>query len=471
MNAHLEAEALFFQGNQHMKAGETIEAEECFRQALLRNPEFAEALTNLGLLREQAGAMEEAEACYRQALAIHPDAQTLLNLGAMLLARKSFAEAEAVNRHALQLAPDSPAAWSNQGVLFACMKREGEAEQCYRTALALNGSYANARFNLSYILLRQGRFEEGWYHLQARKWVDILGKYFTCPQWCGESLIGKSVVIGFEAGHGDMIQFCRYAVMLKERGAAWISLICHPDLTSLFATLPGVDEVHSLQNMPAPKWDVWTLPLSLPHYCHTRLDNIPAPIPYLTADPLKVAKWAALLPASGLRVGLAWKGNPRFENDADRSLPSLAMLAPLGHVSELQFVSLQKGAGEEKATNPPAGLSLLALGSAMTDFADTAAVMSHLDLIITVDTAVAHLAGAMGVKCWLLLPDYRPDWRWLAERTDSPWYPKQMRLFRQPPGGGWPSVIAMLVEALVCWRNERTHREGEFAGNVVPRVR
>lgn len=453
MSPDSEAEALFFQGNQHMKAGENVEAEACFRQALSMHPEFAEALTNLGLLREQAGAFAEAEACYRQALAIDPDAQTLLNLGALLMARKSFAEAEVVNRHALQLARNSPAAWSNQGVLFACMKREDEAEHCYRTALALDGSYASARFNLSYVLLRQGRFEEGWRHLEARKWVGILSKYFTCPQWHGESLLGKSIVIGFEAGHGDMIQFCRYAALLKERGATRISLICHPDLTGLFATLPGVDDVHSMHNMPVSNWDVWTLPMSLPHYCHTRLDNIPAPIPYLVADPLKAAKWSALLPASGLRIGLAWKGNPHFENDADRSLPSLDVLAPLGRVSGVQFVSLQKGAGEDEAKHPPAGLPLLALGSALADFADTAALMSNLDLIISVDTAVAHLAGAMGVECWLLLPDYRPDWRWLAERTDSPWYPKRMRLFRQLPGGGWPPVIAMVAEALERWKN------------------
>lgn len=462
MDTRLEAEALFFKGNHHMKAGRAAEAEDCFRQALLRHPDFAEALTNLGLLREQAGAWAEAEACYRQALAIQPEAQTLLNLGALLLARKSFAEAEVANRHAIQLAPDSPAAWSNQGVLFACMKREDEAEQCYRTALALDGSHANARFNLSYILLRQGRYEEGWHHLQARKWVDIIGKYFSCPQWNGESLAGKSIVIGFEAGHGDMIQFCRYAVMLKERGATRVSLICHPDLTGLFATLPGVDDVHSLLNMPAADWDFWTLPMSLPHHCHTRLDNIPAPIPYLSADPEKIAKWAGLLPSSALRVGLAWKGNPRFENDADRSLPSLDMLAPLSRVEGVQFVSLQKGAGEEEAAHPPEGMPLLALGPAMADFADTAAVMSNLDLIISVDTAVAHLAGALGAKCWLLLPDYRPDWRWLVERTDSPWYPGRMRLFRQIPGGGWPPVIAMLVEALERWKNECHHPGSDF---------
>jgi hypothetical protein len=259
-------------------------------------------------------------------------------------------------------------------------------------------------------------------------------------------------VIGFEAGHGDMIQFCRYAAVLKGMGAAWVTVVCHPALEALFATLTGVDEVLSFKDpVPSSDWDFWTPPLSLPHYCRTRLDTVPAPIPYLSADPSKVKKWSRRLPAPGPRVALAWKGNPRFENDGDRSLSSLEILSPLGSVSGVRFVSLQKGPGEEEALSPPTGLTLSALGGDLTDFADTAAVIHCMDLVISVDTAVAHLAGAMGKPCWVLLPDYRPDWRWLADRTDSPWYPQGMRLFRQPPGGGWPPVIAAVTEALRDW--------------------
>lgn len=450
------AETLFFEGNRRLAAGDAAGAEECFRQALALAPDFAEALANLALLRERAGALAEAEACYRQAIALQPEsAQIRLNLGVLLLGQKRFAEAEACDRQALQLAPDSPAAWSNLGVLLACTKREAEAEQCYRTALGLDGDYAKASFNLSYLLLRQGRFEEGWRRLEARQSYDLLASHFAFPRWRGEALSGKSVIIGCEAGHGDMIQFCRYAALLKERGAARISLLCHPGLKTLFATLPGVDEVLSLHDdVPAAGWDFWAPPMSLPFYCATRLDSIPAPIPYLAADPARVATFAALLPASGIRVGLVWKGNANFENDADRSLPSLDMLAPLGEVAGVRFVSLQKGAGEDEARHPPAALPLLALGDALEDFADTAALLSSLDLLISVDSAVAHLAGALGKPCWLLLPDYRTDWRWLTGRTDSPWYPQHMRLFRQPAGGGWPAVVAAVAEALVRWKRE-----------------
>jgi hypothetical protein len=335
------------------------------------------------------------------------------------------------------------------------MKRESEAEQCYRTAMQLDGSYSKARFNLSYVLLRQGRLEEGWRCLEAREWYDALARHFTCPRWRGEALTGKSVLIGIEAGHGDMIQFCRYAVVLKAMGAIRIAVVCHPGLKQLFGTLSGVDEVFAFEeDALSSGWDFWTPPLSLPHYCHTRMNNIPAPIPYLAADPARVKMWAPSLPASGVRVGLVWKGSPRFENDADRSLSSLDMLAPLGAVAGTQFVSLQKGPGEEEARHPPDGLSLLALGSRLENFADTAAVVANLDLVIGVDTAVVHLAGAMGKPCWVMLPDYRTDWRWLVDRSDSPWYP-HMRLFRQPTEGGWPPVIAAVVDALNARVKER----------------
>jgi hypothetical protein len=245
-----------------------------------------------------------------------------------------------------------------------------------------------------------------------------------------------------------MIQFCRYASLLKAQGAARIAVVCHPALKTLFATLSGVDEVFSLHDeVPKSAWDFWTPPLSLPYYCGTRIDNIPANIPYLSADPVKVATWRARLPASGLCVGLAWKGNPRFENDKDRSLPSLDVLAPLGAVAGVHFVSLQKGPGEEEARCPPAGLSVLALGERIEDFSDTAAIIANLDLVISVDTAIAHLAGALGKPCWVLLPDYQTDWRWLSGRGDSPWYPG-MRLFRQPVGGGWGTVVAAVAAAL-----------------------
>ena len=443
------AETLFFEGNRLMATGEANAAEACYRQALSLVPDFSEVLSNLALLRERVGALDEAEDCYRRAIASNPDCvQNYLNFGVMLGNGKRFSEAEAVYQKALYLAPDSAPAWSNLGVLLASQKREAEAENCYRTALALDADYAKARFNFAYILLRQGRFAEGWECLEARDWYQVIARYFTCPRWQGEALAGKSLIIGFEAGHGDMIQFCRYAALLKEQGAARIAVVCHPALKTLFATLDGVDAVFSLHDeVPKSAWDFWSPPLSLPYFCRTRIDSIPARTPYLAAEPAKVATWRAQLPASGLRVGLAWKGNPRFENDEDRSLPSLDVLAPLAAIAGVNFVSLQKGPGEEEAHRPHGGLSVLALGERIEDFSDTAAIIANLDLVISVDTAIAHLAGALDKQCWVLLPDYQTDWRWLSTRSDSPWYPG-MRLFRQPAGGGWETVVTAVTEAL-----------------------
>ncbi len=448
-----EVETLFYQGNQCMKDGDATSAEACFRLALQLQPDFAEAYANLGLLLEKRNAIAEAEICYRRSIELDSTySETQLDLGALLAGQKRFDDAEACYKHAIALKPDAPAGWSNLGVLYACMKREAEAEQCYRTAMSLDSSYKMARFNLSYLLLRQGRFEEGWQCLDARNWLTELAKHVSCPRWQGENLAGKSILIGYEAGHGDMIQFCRYAAVLKARGAASITMICHPALKALFAGLEGVDSLFALdESIPKSGWDYWTTLLSVPYYCKTRLDSIPTRIPYLYAPEDRAEKWAQQLPKNELRVGLVWKGNPLFENDADRSLHSLEVMAPLGQVKGVHFISLQKGAGEDEAMQPPAGLPLTHVGAQLADFADTAAVVANLDLVICVDTAIAHLAGALGKPCWVLLPDYKADWRWMAERADSPWYPGTMRLFRQPKMGDWNSVVAEVVTALGQW--------------------
>ncbi len=444
------AEACFLDGSACLQAGDFARAESAFREALGHDGEFAEAHGNLAWLLERRFQPIEAESHYRSALAQDlGQTRILVNLGAFLAAQKRFDEAEAAYRQAILQDPQFVAAWSNLGVLYACRKQEVQAERCYRTALCLDENHAGARFNLSYILLRQGRFEEGWACLEVRDWYGGLGARLPCPRWQGESLVGKSLIIGVEAGHGDMIQFSRYAAVLKARGAAAITLICHTPLKRLFRTLAAVDLVVGLdQALPAGHYDFWVPPLSLPLQCGTREHNIPAPIPYLQAVPGEVARWSAVLPRGGLRVGLVWKGSVAFENDADRSLPGIAALAPLWSVAGVRFVSLQKGAGELEAATPPPGQPLMDVGPALGDFADTAAVVASLDLVISVDTAVAHLASALGKPCWVLLPWYRTDWRWLDGRSDSPWYPGVLRLFRQPAFGDWASVIAEVASAL-----------------------
>jgi len=448
----LSAEQLFYEATRVMNLGEFAAAEVAFRQALQLAPALSEAHANLGFLLDSQGRSQEAEASYRQALALAPtQVQTYINLGALLESQKRFAEAEAAYRNALAIDPESLAAWSNLGVLLACMKQEAAAEGCYRMALALAPDHRKAAFNLAYLLLRQGRYEEGWFRIESRDWYEQIQKHLGIPRWQGEALAGKAFLIGLEAGHGDMIQFCRFGKQLKALGASRVSVLCHPPLKALFQHLVGIDDAIAVGDPdPGIAWDYWSPPLSLPFHLNTRVETIPADLPYLHATPAKIAHWRAIMGDSGtaLRVGLVWKGNPRFENDADRSLHSLRDLASLGELSSIDYFSLQKGAGEDETASAVAPFPITALGADIADFSDTAAIMMNLDLVITVDTAAAHLAGALGRRCWVMLPDFKTDWRWLAERADSPWYPGVMRLFRQDSSGTWEPVIPKIKQAL-----------------------
>lgn len=447
------AAELFAEGNRLLRQGQTVAAELAFRRTLVLAPDLAEAHANLGWLLARDGRRAEAEACYRQALDLAPSVPGIhLNFAALLLAGKRFREAEAAYQQALLLEPGAPAAWSGLGALLAAQKREDEAENCYRTALGLAPEHRSASFNLAYLLLRQGRYEEGWQRLAAREYFD-LGAHLGCPPWQGESLAGKAVFIGIEAGMGDMIQFCRYAALLKARGARQVAILCPPELKVLLAGQTGIDLAVALDEaLPGQAWDYWVPLLSLPGLCHTRLDTLPGQLPYLRADAARLAAWRESFAEAGegMRVGLVWKGNPRFENDADRSLPGLDFLSPLGEVPGVRYFSLQKGAGEEEAGSPP--FPITDLGPRLHDFADTAAAIAHLDLVISVDTAVAHLAGALGCPCWLLLPDYKTDWRWGAAGEATPWYPGVMRIFRQAEMGAWAEVVLRVREGLLSMR-------------------
>jgi Flp pilus assembly protein TadD len=434
------------------------EAEQCYRQAIALKPASAEAYTNLGLLLETQERYEEAEHSHRQALALNPGyAEIHANLGNLLTRVRREAEAEACYRQALALDPDNPITSSSLGVLLTNIGREVEAEHYFRQAIAINPGYTLARLNLGFLLLRQGRFAEGW-PLHETRYDPALpdqSKFpypvtVPFPQWRGEALLGKSLLVWPEQGLGDEIQFCRYLPLLKQQGAKRITLICKTPLKDLMTTLEGVDMVLAVDEAGSAvaAHDFWTYPLSIPLHCRTDATNIPARLPYLHALPDRLAKWSERLPRDGLRVGVVWKGNKFHSNDSYRSLPNLTTLALLWTVPGVRFISLQKGQDEDQAQNPPVGQPLLHVGTDLADFADTAAVIAQLDLIICVDTAVAHLAGALGKTCWVLLPAYRPDWRWLNGCDDSPWYPQVMRLFHQPRTEDWTVVIQDLKNAL-----------------------
>jgi tetratricopeptide (TPR) repeat protein len=447
--------------------GRQAEAEHCYRHSIVLDPTHAMTYNNLGLLLAKRRQAEAAEQCYRMAFALHPDsASAFNNLGLLLETVAQDDEAERCYRRAIALEPQAPIAYSNLALLLARHRQDQGAEDYLRRALAVDRDYAVARLNLGYLLLRQGRFDEGWRHHEARLDPSLPAENrhpypanAACPPWRGERLRGKSLLVWPEQGMGDEIQFCRYLPLLKRQGTARITLVCKAPLKALMETLEGVDAIFpaTAAETPLTDHDYWTCPLSIPLYCRTGLTTIPAQLPYLHAPPEYVAKWTKRLPRDHrLKVGLVWKGSALHHNDAQRSLPDLGILAPLWSVPDVQFISLQKERDEEQALHPPAQQPLLALGHELEDFADSAAILSQLDLLISVDTAVAHLAGALAKPCWVMLPRRRCDWRWLQGRDDSPWYPGVMRLFRQPREGDWETVVAAVSEALRAWAARRT---------------
>ena len=450
------AETLFHAARAHLDAGDVAAAAADLRAALALDPDAAALHANLAFALAAGGDAAAAECHYRRAIALAPDEpQTWLNLGALLTAQHRPDAALDVYANAPPHVQDTAALLSNRGMALVCTDRARAAEACYRRALEIDPGYARASFNLAYLLLRQGRWTEGWQRLEARDWIAPLQDYLRLPRWDGGPLAGRRILVGAEAGHGDMIQFCRYCAQLQAAGAARVGVLCHPGLVALFGGLRGVDEAIGLDApLRRDDWDVWAPPLSLPRHFGTTVDTVPAALPYIVPDAQRVARLAPRLAvdADALKAGLVWRGNPRFENDGARSLPGLHTLAPLGRVPGVRWFSLQKGPGEDEAAAGVPGLAVTDLAPAIDDFADTAALIAGLDLVITVDTACAHLAGALGKPCWVLLPAWMPDWRWLEGRDDTPWYPGTMRLFRQARDGEWGAVVERVVGALAALR-------------------
>ena len=435
------------------------EAEAAYRQALALRPDYAEAYYNLGIVLHKLERLAEAEAAYREALRINPGGvEAHNNLGSVLQVQERWQEAAAAYQQALALRPDLVEALYNLGNVLKELNRLPEAEAAYRQAIAIRAEYPDATFALATLLISTGEFEEGWRLYESRyKKTDFIyhktPRLLPCAQWHGDALAGKSLLVWQEDGLGDMLQFGRYLPLLKAQGATHITVACLAPLRRLLAAVEGVDAVVDHQGAVdrASGFDCWTSLLSAPLHLRTTLETIPPVEPVRLAEPV-VEQWRARLATlpAGRRIGLVWKGNPQHHNDANRSLPSLTAVAPLWSVPDLQFVSLQKGQGEEEGQSPPAAQPLLHLGSETTDLVDTAAIVAQLDLVICVDTSVAHLAASMGKPCWVMLPSQGLDWRWMHTRSDSPWYPDTLRLFRRAADEDWSSVIERVREACVA---------------------
>ena len=452
--------------------GRHQEAIACYRKALARWPEAVEILDNLAAALRAQGELDAAQGCYERALALRPNrVESLIGLGVVLRDRGLPAEAVARYEQALALAPDHPEAHnnlgvalvevgrpqeavfhyervlarhperaethSNLGIALERQRRHPEALARYGHALALKPDYAEAHFNRAHALLQTGKFEEGWEEYEWRFAVARYDRRFDRPLWSGELLDGKTILIHAEQGFGDTMQFVRYVPAVSERGGTVVLEVPEPLLRLARTVLRGSQVIAA--GDPLPPFDCHCPLLSLPRVFKTNLATIPNAVPYLSAPPDAATVWADRIDAApGLRVGLVWAGTTVGTID-------LRLLQPMFEVAAVSWFSLQVG-DHSSDVSLLDGVRIVDLSPWLSDFAESAAAVCQLDLVISVDTSVAHLAGSLGRPTWLLLP-YASEWRWLLEREDSPWYPTA-RLFRQRNPGDWPGVAREVAAPL-----------------------
>ena len=457
------------------------EAVAGFDRAIALKPDYAEAYNNRGIVLQELGRLDEALASFDKATELQPaNAFACNNRGTALYELKRFDEALAshdkaialkqdyaeahYNRgivlHALDrldealtsfdqaiaLKPGYGAAHNNRGTVLHDLQHLDEALQAFGMAITLTGGFAEAYLNQSYCLLQMGRFEQGWRLHEWRKKLEkpVGNRSFPQPLWLGrEDIGGKTLFVHCEQGLGDTMQFCRYAALLKERGASVAMSVQAPLHRLLSRSLP---HIQILKSEEVPEAFNFHCPLmSLPLACGTTLANVPADTPYIFADESLRKAWEERLPpGTKPRIGAVWSGSTKHRNDRNRSV-GLHAFAPLFSI-DAHWISLHNELADGDALLLRQFPQISHYGDALGDFAETAAAVAALDLVVTVDTSVAHLAAAMGKPVWILLA-YHPDWRWLAERDDSPWYPS-VRLFRQDATRSWNDVIARVDAAL-----------------------
>jgi tetratricopeptide (TPR) repeat protein len=446
--------------NALTRTGALDEAIAAYRRAIDLNPDFAEAHSHLGNALTETGALDEAITAHRRAIELKPDsAECHCNLGGALAEIGAVDEAIGACRRAIELKPDLAEAHGNLGAALQKTGQIDEAIATLRRAVALKPSFAEGHLNLALLLLLRGDFREGWVeHEWLWRVKDFASprRSYPQPQWDGSDLADRTILLHCEHGFGDAIQFIRYVPLVAER-CGRVIVSCRPELHRLFQSTPEVAQWVA-PGEPLPLFDAHCPLMSLPLALGTTVQTIPRSVPYLQVDSRAIERWRERLAhdPGGLKVGLAWAGSSAHKNDRNRSLP-LSLLAPWAQVQGVAFYSLQKGEAAGQAKDSPGGMNLIDWTEALGDFADTAALVANLDLVISVDTAVVHLAGALGRPVWVLAP-FMPDWRWLLEREDSPWYPT-VRLFRQKTAGRWDEVIERVAECLALERGWDAPRE------------
>jgi tetratricopeptide (TPR) repeat protein len=439
-------EAHYNLGQARQSLGRPSEARECYQRAIELRPDYAEAHNALGVLLAQKDP-EPALASFRRAIAARPAyADAYNNMGIALQALGRYEEAVASYKQALALKPDHADAYNNLGLALRSLNRHEEALNCFEIAQAIKPDHVDAQLGEGLVRLALGDYAAGW---KKYAWRHLTANFSggkkrpAQPLWLGNwDISGKTILLHGEQGLGDTIMFARYVPLVAQRGAKVILAVQRP-LAAVMATLKGPSVVRG-QGEPVPPFDGYCPLPTLPLAFRTRVETIPADIPYLAAPADRLAKWRPVFQALARpRIGLMWAGalSPIFR----RSIP-LRLLLPLLALREFHFVALQKEVPDEDAPLLDSTGMATFLGERQADLADTAAMISLLDLVITIDTSVAHLAGAMGKPTWVLLP-FSTDWRWLRDRSDNPWYPTA-RLFRQPAPGDWESVVTQVATAL-----------------------
>lgn len=439
--------------------GRLDEAKAACEAAIRIDPSSFDAHLNLGAVLLRLERLDAAEAALRTALRL--DSQRALahyNLGTVLLEANRLAEAEVALRRAVELDPSRVEGWLNLGRTLERARLLDEAESAYRSGLSLQPADPDLEANLALVLLAKGAYAEGWALYESRFRMRHAGASpwnpgFAFPQWSGETLRGKSLIVCSEQGHGDTLQFCRYLPLLKAKGLKRLTVVCPPALSRLIEGIEEVDAcIRSDDAHDLPPHDYWCFMMSLPLRFDTTLASIPCLTPYLHAPADCTDAWKKRLPGTTPKVGLVWAGESRpgmkvvSSIDKRRSIDARQFL-PLLEMPGVTFVSLQLGATTRPQIDElPAERRPFDPMGDVTDFADTAAIIENLDLVIAVDTSTAHLAGALNKPVWVL-SRFDQCWRWLTERDDTPWYPS-MRLFRQTQSGDWESVIARVAEEL-----------------------
>jgi tetratricopeptide (TPR) repeat protein len=437
------------------------EALQGYEQAIAIAPDFVDAWSNRGILLHELGRLDDAIVSFDKAIQLDPDyAEAWSHRGGPLRELARFDEAIAGFDRAIALRPDFADAWYNRAVMLQEIGRVDEAIDNFDRALALDPDYVTAKLSRAYAHLFTGDFEQGWTGYELRWHVPdayLPALPFDEASWHGEQdLAGRSILIHDEQGLGDTIQFCRYIGQLNALGAR-VLFAPRPSLVGLMRTLDFPCEIVAIED-GAHDVDYHCPIASLPLAFRTTLATIPSRPSYLHADPARAARWAERIGSHGFKIGICWQGRPG-KVDIGRSFP-LAALAPIARLPEVRLISLHRGSGEAQLASLPDGMTVEALGedfdAGPDSFLDTAAAIAQCDLVITSDTSIAHLAGALGAPTWIALKR-GCDWRWLADRSDSPWYPS-VRLFRQSVAGDWAHVFNDIERALTSVLETRTDR-------------